>query len=155
MKTPSDIERLLKRRQLNVAEQNAVSEYKLLQAATWFRAHRDEIPSPIRAFLEVRSIDLATAIDFEYEDLSAVGLVDHYSGLIVTMDRRFWRWELQLYEAKSTVVSIEEWREVTNEQKLSAHTPGTGKSQGLMCLAILAQLNLSPIAESTNQSADL
>lgn len=155
MVQPSHIENLLKRRQLNVAEQNAVSEYKLLQAATWFRAHTHEIPSPIRAFLEARSIDLATAIDFEYEDLSAVGLIDHYSGLIVTVDRRFWRWELQLNEAKSAVVSIEEWREITDEQMLSAHMPGTGKSQGLMCLSIVAQLNLSPIAESTKQSADL
>jgi len=155
MKKPPLIENLLKRRQLNVAEQNAVSQHKLLQAATWFRTHGDEIPSPIRAFLEGRSIDLATAIDFEYEDLSTVGLTGHYSGLIVTVDRRFWRWELQLNEAKSSIVSIEEWREVTDKQMLSAHMPGTGKSRGLMCLAIVAQLNSSPIAASKNQSADL
>lgn len=141
MKKPIDVGSLLKKRQLNVAEQNAVAEYKLLQAATWFRTHQHEIPQPIRVFWESHSIDLRKAIDFEYEDLSAIGLDGHYGGLLVTSDKCFWRWEIVLDETREKIVAIEEWHDVTGEQVLSARMPGTGKGRGSMCLEILAQLN--------------
>lgn len=143
MHKPMNISSLLKRRQLNVAEQNVVSEHKLRQTATWFRAHQHEIPQAIRAFWEAHSIDVSKAVDFEYENLGAIGLTGHYCGLLVTADQCFWRWELELDESRNQVVSIEEWRDVTSEQVLSAHMPGTGKSRGLMCLEILKQLHSS------------
>lgn len=141
MKRTLDIEALSRKRQLNVQEQNALAQHGIHQAATWFRHHQQEVLRPIREFLTSRGIDLATAIDVDFEDLGMVGLDGLYSGLIVTEAGRFWRWELALNDARSAVESVEEWSEVTSEYPLSEHMPGTGKSFASMCLAVLAELN--------------
>jgi hypothetical protein len=139
-----DIEALRRKRALNVQEQNALVQHQLLQAATWFRTHLDEIPSPIREFLASRGINLHTAIDVCYTDMTSLGLDGIYSGLIITSDGRFWRWELALDENRSAIEAVEKWCDVTSKYPVSEHVRGTGKSYAFMCLTVLRQLNTIP-----------
>jgi hypothetical protein len=152
MKRTLDIEALRKKRQLNVQEQNALALHRVYQTASWFRANLSEVPLPIVEFLTSGGIDLTTAVDVDFEDMTMLGLDGMYRGLIVTAEGHFWRWELALNNARSAIDSVEEWRDVTTEYPVSEHLPGTGVSYGFMCLAVLAKLNATQQAVAADRA---
>ena len=152
MKKSLDIEKLRRKRQLNVAEQNAVTRQGLFDAATWFRTNTNEVPTPVLSFLKAQGLDLSQAIDVDFEDMASVGLGGFYSGLMVTQDHHFWRWEVELDETRSNVVSVEEWCDVTCEYPISEHLPGTGMSFGSMCIDVLRELNATQQAVASDRA---
>ena len=141
MKQPLNIDKLRHKRQLNVAEQNALARQGIFEAAMWFRANIDKVPTPVISFLRSKRVDLSEAIDVDFEDLSSVGLKGFFSGLVVTPSRNFWRWEVELNDEGSELVSVEEWRDVTSRHPISEHLPGVGKSFGFLCLDVLHEVN--------------
>ena len=141
MKKPSDIDKLRRKRQLNVTEQNALARQCILEAAMWLRANIDKVPTPVISFLRSKGVDLSEAIDVDFEDMSAMGLDGFFSGLVVTPSWSFWRWEVELNDERSELASVEEWRDVTSEYPISEHLPGVGKSFGFLCLDVLREVN--------------
>jgi hypothetical protein len=154
MKKLLDIDELRHKRQLNVAEQNALTRRRLLEAAMWFRANIDKVPAPVLSFLSSQRVDLSEAIDVDFEDMSVLGLSGLYRGLLITPSGSFWRREVELNDARSELASVEEWRDVTSEHPISEHLPDVGKSFGFLCLDVLREINATQQAVQPDRRED-
>ncbi len=126
--------------QRNVQQQNDLVFESLLRVAKHFREHG--VAPGIRKFLALKAIDIDTsavisADDQDYHWDFDVGL----EGTLVTIDKRFFRFELELNATATEVIAVHEFADVTSEQNLSEHNRGVGKSAGALAIAVMETLN--------------
>jgi len=135
--TPSDIERLSKKRQRNVQEQNRLREYGLRKEASYWRAH--PLPKALHNVGRARGIDWANSIIMKLiSDLP--WMPNTLMGTLLSQEERFIEFEIETSQLHQHIRSIEIWLDVTAQTNVCAQNRGTGKSVGAMALEIRRQL---------------
>ena len=126
--------------QLNVQQQNALTFEAMLAKAKYFRSHG--VPIGIRKFFALHGIDIdRSAIIRARSESYMLGYAFGLEGLLVTVGRRFFRFELELDTAQEEVVFVHAFMDVTAQQNDSEHNRGTGKGEGALAVAVLEAMN--------------
>lgn len=94
----------------------------------------------IRDFLAKQGIDINSSVIVQASEGYILGFPFGLGGIIVTADRRFFRFELELNAALTDVVLVHEFVDVTAQQNVSLRNTGTGKGFGALALAVLRSL---------------
>ncbi|WP_313057968.1 hypothetical protein [Stutzerimonas nitrititolerans] len=131
-----EISRLLKKRQLNVQEQNAIAEYRLLSIAKYWHEH--PIPPALFAYGKEQGILWSGTIVLELE-IDFPGMPSLF-GRILTNTGRFIEFELETDNTHEKLLSVEQWEDVTNAQNFSEHNKGKGIGHGAIAMKIQNQL---------------
>ncbi len=126
--------------QRNVQQQNALTFEAMLASAK--RVREEGVPPGADSFLASQGIDARVSAFIWLEtDCYMLGFKNGVAGLVVTPQRNFFSFELELDPTLSEVVSVYEFADVTAEQNLSAHNKGIGKGEGALALDVLDILN--------------
>ncbi|KIH80569.1 hypothetical protein [Pseudomonas batumici] len=138
-----DIERLLRKRQLNVQEQNAVSAYWLMRTAkTWMGT---DVPAALAQYGETQGVNWSETIVLKLE-VDFPGMPRLF-GLLLTQADRFVAFEIDTDSTHQQIESVDRWEDVSAHQDYSTSNSGTGK--GFAAIArhvkreLLAQLRNS------------
>ncbi len=133
-----DIEKLNKKRQLNVQEQNALMKHRILQEALYWRKHG--IPAGLRVALEGKGIDTEKSIYLNYEqDFPGLNTDE---GTVLTPNGEFYEFEMDLNTNRTELVEFYSWENITTSTEINGHKAGTGATWGFLALQVLAELNL-------------
>lgn len=132
-----DIERLKKKRQLNVQGQNALLKDKLLNEALYWR--KNEIPIGLESILESKGIDSRTSIFLEYEQTIPGCSTDE--GIVLTVDNHFFEFDIDLSSDRESLVEVYRFEDITEDYEISEHQPGTGATWGFLAIQVLSDLN--------------
>ena len=148
--TANDIARLKKKRQLNVQEQNALTEHAQRSETNYWRVHA--IPSALR------NVGLARGIDWDRSIIVDLHIdypgVSNLFGMLLSQDERFIRFDIDADEKHETILTVFEWADCTAEQNLNAHNRGTGMGKGALALLIRREiLGLPPPATPARTKA--
>lgn len=127
-----DIEKLKRKRQKNVQEQNALLKHGIKQEA---------IANPIfypvvKAFLRSKGINLRSAIIYDCE-ANYPGMPTYF-GRVATKDARFFEFEVDVSPDGTIVDSL--WQETTHQIEVNPHKPGIGKTEGYLVLEVLKEV---------------
>jgi hypothetical protein len=125
--------------QRNVQQQNDLAFHEMLAAAEHFRARG--IPVGARDFLTRQGIDLDTSVIVAASDGFILGFSFGLGGILLTADRRFFSFELELNAALTDVVFVHEFADVTAQQNVSSNNKGTGVGFGALAIAVLQALS--------------
>ncbi len=126
--------------QRNVQQQNEGSFETMLATAKYFREHG--VPIGVQAFLAQCGIELSTsAIVRAHTESYMLGFEFGLGGLVVTQDRRFFEFELELDASLNKVISVHEYSDVTEKQNTAGHNRGTGKGTGALAIEVVEALN--------------
>jgi len=118
-----DIERILKKRQLNVQEQNTVSAHGLMCTA---KAWMDNgVPTALAHYGETRGVNWSQTIVLKLE-IDFPGMPRLF-GLLLTQVDRFIAFEIDTDSAHLQVESVDRWEDISAHQDYSASNRGTGK----------------------------
>jgi hypothetical protein len=137
MDAPTDILRLRKKRQLNVQEQNRLSEYGLRTTATYWRAHA--LPKALHDAGLAHGIDWGHSIIIDL-DFDVPGIPDTLMGTLLSQQEKFIEFEIETDHQYQNIISIYIWLDVTAQTNVREHNRGTGKGAGAMALEIRRQL---------------
>jgi hypothetical protein len=125
--------------QRNVQQQNEGTFESMLATAKHFRERG--VPAGVKDFLAQRGIELSTsAIVRAQTESYMLGFEFGLGGLVVTQDRRFFEFELELDASLNKVIFVHEYSEVTEKQNTSGHNRGTGKGAGALAIAVVEAL---------------
>ncbi len=103
-----DIERLLKKRQLNVQEQNAVSAYGLMRTA---KAWMDTgVPTALAHYGETQGVNWSETIVLKLE-VDFPGMPRLF-GLLLTQADRFIAFEIDTDSTHQQIESVDRWEDV-------------------------------------------
>lgn len=139
-----DIERLKKKKQLNVQEQNAMLKDKLLNEARHWR--ENGIPTGLESVLESKGIDCRTSIFLEYEQDFPGCSTDE--GIVLTVDSHFFEFDIDLSSGRESLVEVYRFEDITEDYEISEHRPGTGATWGFLAIQVLSELNrCQPVPE--------
>jgi len=112
----------------------------MLARATYFRSRGVAIG--IGRFFALHGIEIDTsAIVWAHSESYMLGFDFGLRGLLVSAERRFYRFELELNSSQEEVVEIHEFVDVTAQQNYSQHNKGMGKGEGALAIAVLETLN--------------
>lgn len=132
-----DIEKLKKKRQLNVEEQNAVMKHGILREALYWR--NNGIPLGLRTALESKGINTEKSIYLNYDqDFPGVSTDE---GTVITPNGEFYKFKVDLGNSRSELVEFYSWENITVNTEIQEHRAGTGATWGFMALQVLAKLN--------------
>ncbi|MEM7761610.1 MAG: hypothetical protein AAF298_26300 [Cyanobacteria bacterium P01_A01_bin.40] len=132
-----DIEKLKKKRQLNVQEQNTLERHRIFIEASYWRENR--IPIALEAALKNKGIDTKRSIYLEYEQNFPRISTDE--GIVLTPEGNFYKFEMDLNISRTEVVEFYVWENITPKVEINEHKPGTGVTWGFLALDVLAELN--------------
>jgi hypothetical protein len=79
------------------------------------------------------------------------GSVGGYIGQWLTHNYKFISYVIFLDETDSYIDEVDEWKEITDETEINAHTKGVGRSYGQLCIDVLNKINSN---DSLPQKAD-
>lgn len=131
-----DIDRLLKKRQLNVQEQNALIAYRLMTTARhWLEAG---VPLALAEEGERQGIEWSKTIVLKL-DIDFPGMPRLF-GLLLTQAEQFIAFEIETDHTHQRVESIDKWEDVSAQQDYSTARRGTG--QGLATIALQVRREL-------------
>jgi hypothetical protein len=128
----------LYQRQFNVQEQNARDEQAILATATQWRAN--PIPVALKSAGEERGIDWSKAIILKLE-INFPGMPELF-GQLLSQGERFIDFEISTDPEHRIALKVESWIDVTGEQNISLHNPGTGAGRGALALKVLHRLSV-------------
>jgi len=128
---------MLRQRQLNVQQQNALVQKSIRDGAIYWR--REMLPEALKVSGEERGVVWAKSIVVEL-DIDFPGMPAIF-GLLVTQNERFIRFEIDTDSGHQLVKAVETWNDVTAAQDLSLHNRGTGAGHGALALKVLRELN--------------
>ncbi len=129
-----DIERLLKKRHLNVQEQNALTELRIFSEASYWR--RNGLPKAlIKVFKEKGIIDEKYII-VKYEQNFPGCSTD-----VITENERFIKFEMDLSENRDELIELYLWDDITCTVEIENSKRGKGASWGYLALKVLNTLN--------------
>ncbi|GGM19708.1 hypothetical protein ACFQDN_25035 [Pseudomonas asuensis] len=131
-----DISRLLRKRQLNVQEQNALAEHRIYLTASYWRDN--ELPRALLEFGKKQEIswDKSIILQLEKDFPGMPSLI----GTILTDEGRFVDFELETDETHAQLRSVELWEDITDQQNFSTHNKGKGIGYGALALSVQSQL---------------
>ncbi len=132
-----DIEKLKKKRQLNVQEQNALEEYRILSAATYWR--ENGIPNGLIKVLNDYNINHDKSIFLNYQQYFPDCYTDE--GIVVTEDERFIKFEMDLSADRENLKELYLWNDITNRIEVNSSVRGIGATWGYLALKALSKLN--------------
>ncbi|MBX8502988.1 hypothetical protein K5D43_14770 [Pseudomonas cichorii] len=131
-----DINRLLKKRQLNVQEQNAVVAYKIAKTACTWRER--DIPVCLVEYAESQGVDWTDTIVLKLEiDFSGMPCL---FGLLLTQTERFIAFELDTDIAHRKLQAVDRWEDISDQQDYSVSKKGIGKGFGAIALEVRRQM---------------
>mgnify|MGYP000622153222 CR=1 FL=1 len=132
-----DIEKLKRKRQLNVQEQNYVTEYRILSEASYWR--KNGLPKGLSTLIKIKGIDEEKCIVIDYmQDYPGCSTDE---GIIVTEEGRFFEFEMDLSKNKEQIEELYIWNDVTESIHICKSDKGTGSSRGYLILKVLKILN--------------
>jgi len=136
-KSDFDIERLKRKRQLNVQEQIVLKKHSIKTFAQYWRQH--DLPIPLMQLLASKNIDMNTSILIVYNHDFPGGYTDE--GIIVTPKGRFLEFWIDLNEDRTQLIDLGRWKDITDEYEINGHKKGIGKTYGFLVLEVLEELN--------------
>jgi len=136
-----DIARLLKKRQLNVQEQNALTAHSLKTCALYWRQRG--LPPALREAGATRGIDWARSILLSLE-LDFPGMPSLY-GELIDQGGRFIEFELESDPQHGQCLSVEQWHDSTQQQDFARHAKGIGMGRGAIAREVWRTLVPSPL----------
>ena len=140
MKEHSNIERLKNKKQKNVQEQNCLDRNTVLECSLNYR-NKDPLPKALNYLFEAFGINLQKDALLWHDRMPCGGFTIPYRGSWLTREHRFIEYEVFLDPKDEAVVSIEEWNDITDSVEISAHSRGTGKTHGMLCIEVLNEIN--------------
>jgi len=132
-----DTESLKNKRQLNVQEQNILLKDKIEAEAKFWR--ENGIPLGLISALTEKGIDIDTSIFLNYEQDFPGCSTDE--GIVVTKDKRFFEFEMDLMEDRNSLSKLYVWKELTENTEINEHKPGTGATWGFLAIEVMTELN--------------
>ncbi len=132
-----DIDRLKKKRQLNVQEQNALSEHGIEKEARYWR--EKGLPLALEELIENKGIESKKCILQNYEQDFPGCSTDE--GIVISEDGRFFEFEADFSKDRTEIVKLYIWEEVTEKVDTSERLKGAGNSTGYLVLKVLGKLN--------------
>jgi hypothetical protein len=131
-----DISRLLRKRQLNVQEQNALAEHWINLTASYWRENR--LPRALFEYGKKQDLSWGKSIILELEiDFPGMPTL---IGMILTDKGRFIDFELDTDETHEKLNSVDLWEDITDEQNFSTHNKGKGIGYGALALRVQSKL---------------
>lgn len=134
-----DIDKLRRKRQLNVEEQNFLMRQRLLQCALAYR-RREPGLAWIEAVLIQSGIDPYKGALFKSTSVPCGGDEESAYAEWVGEDGQFYLLEATVRRHTSELITIDSCRNVTSSTSISAHEPGIGKSVGRLALEVLVAI---------------
>ncbi|WP_341304272.1 hypothetical protein [Pseudomonas sp. TMP25] len=131
-----EISRLLKKRQLNVQEQNAIAEHNLLSIAKYWQKH--PLPQALISCGKERGVLWSKAIVLEL-DIDYPGMPSLFGRILSSTDR-FIEFELETDNAHEKILSVEQWDDITDDMNFSEHNKGNGVGYGAIAMKVKKQL---------------
>ncbi|WP_085711581.1 MULTISPECIES: hypothetical protein [unclassified Pseudomonas] len=131
-----DIERLLKKKQLNVQEQNEVIAHRLMLTAHEWRERG--VPAALGRFGESQGVDWSKSIVIELE-IDFPGMPRLF-GRLLNQDERFIAFEIDTDASHERIESVDRWEDISALQNTSVSNPGTGKGFASIALAVRRKL---------------
>jgi hypothetical protein len=127
-----EIDRLLKKRQLNVQEQNAVTAHRLMETARFWRDAA--IPVALARFGERQGIDWSETVVLDLE-VDFPGMPRLY-GLILDQTERFIAFQIDTDSDHQHVEFVSQWENVSAHQNHTVSQRGTGKGFAVIALQV-------------------
>ncbi|WP_338525205.1 hypothetical protein NUH87_06060 [Pseudomonas batumici] len=135
-----DIERLLKKRQLNVQEQNAVSAYWLMRTAkAWMDVG---VPAALAHYGETQGVNWSETIVLKLE-VDFPGMPRLF-GLLLNQANRFIAFEIDTDSTHQQIESVDRWEDVSAHQDYSTSNRGTGKGFAAIAKQVKRELLVQP-----------
>jgi asparagine synthetase B (glutamine-hydrolysing) len=132
-----DIEKLKRKRQLNVQEQNALMKHRILEEASYWRTNG--IPIGLQNALKDKGINTEKSIYLDYmQDFPGISTDE---GIVLTQDGEFYNFDLDLNASRTELIEFYEWENITSKIEVNEHKPGTGATWGFLALKVIAELN--------------
>lgn len=124
-------------RQLSVQQQNSTTEEGIRRSALYWRSL--QLPKALVEVATVRGVDCESAMMLNLE-VDFPGMPRLF-GTLVTVEGRFFYFEIETDKSHSQVEGVEVWRDSTDEQDFGLHNPGTGVGAGALALKVLREVN--------------
>lgn len=134
-----DIERLKRKRQKNVQEQNRLAKEHLRIEATYYRQHPEAVPYALVCYAERQGIDWCRTIVLDL-GINEPGTSTVF-GRLLTQDRTFIEFDMDLTDDFQYITDLYQWQDITVKQNLSHHNRGTGIGDGALAIEVLIELN--------------
>lgn len=131
-----DIDRLLKKRQLNVQEQNALVAHRIMLTAKFWLARG--IPLALKSHGESKGIKWSETVVLDLE-IDFPGMPNLY-GLLLTHAERFIAFEIDTDSTHGHVESVIQWEDVSANQDYAPRKRGTGKGFAAIALQMRREL---------------
>jgi hypothetical protein len=128
---------MLRQRQHNVQEQNALDEQAVLKTAEFWR--QTPLPLALQSCGEERGVVWSKSIVLKL-DIDFPGMPRLF-GQLLSQHERFIAFEIDTDQSHSVIESVDAWTDVTADQYVSLHNPGTGIGRGAIALKVLRALN--------------
>ncbi|MBS0355733.1 MAG: hypothetical protein JSR83_17750 [Proteobacteria bacterium] len=135
-----EIEHLLKRRQLNVQEQNLLAKHYIKETALAFRRSESRLQW-IKAVLNQQGLDATDGILVQESSVPCGGNEQSAYAKWVTSKGQFFDIEATTSMDTFALVSVDACKDVTQRTVVSANEPGTGKSFGAIAIEALNELS--------------
>ena len=131
-----DIERIKRKRQKSVQDQNAISKHYIFTCAKkWLEG--DELHKPIEDFLHQKGLNRQNSLLVQYYDGPALYQMT-YSGILITNQEKFIGFEFDLDIDETNIENVVQFGQIEIES--SAHVKGTGKSFGCLSKEVLHEI---------------
>jgi hypothetical protein len=131
-----DVDRLLKKRQLNVQEQNALVAHRLMVTAKAWLAKG--IPLALKNYGESKGIRWSETVVLDLE-VDFPGMPS-LNGLLLTHAGRFIEFEIDTDDTHRYVESVTQWEDVSANQDYASHKRGTGKGFAAIAVQVRREL---------------
>ena len=132
-----NIEKLKKKRQLNVQEQNALEKHQIYLEAVYWRTNG--VPLIVKNLLESKGIDTQKSIFLNYQqDFPGISTDE---GIVVTPEGKFYEFEMDLNKDRTKLIEFYLWGEISPKVEINEHKAGTGATSGFLALNVLNELN--------------
>lgn len=132
-----EINRLKKKRQLNVQEQIVLRKNYIKSSAEFWR--KNGLPKCIQNTLIEKKITVDKIMVFEYnEDYDYDNIIDEFeenesfyidSLTIITEDKKFIELEVELNKNRTLLIELNFWKDVTEKYEISEHKKGIRKTE--------------------------
>ncbi|MGE6690794.1 hypothetical protein ACQKFE_22860 [Stutzerimonas stutzeri] len=131
-----DISRLLRKRQLNVQEKNALAEHRIYMTARHWRENK--LPHALFEYGKKQNLSWSQSIILQLE-IDSPGM-PRLIGTALTEKGRFIDFELDTDEVHEEVNSVDLWEDITDLQNFSTHNKGKGVGYGALALSVQSKL---------------
>lgn len=131
-----DIDRLLKKRQLNVQEQNALVAHRLMVTAKAWLAKG--VPLALKNYGESKGIRWSETVVLDLE-VDFPGMPRLY-GLLLTHAEQFIAFEIDTDSSHKYLESVSQWEDVSAHQDYAPRKRGTGKGFAAIALQMRREL---------------